>query len=109
MARPSTKTPVPEVMKFTIVVDPSLVIITTLHIFSLSDFQRNNAFSLFDLYGKIWKNNPCPEGHEFYSFGRPFLGHQYYIFSLSDLCSRVEKKLFEDIMHVHYMTYMATM
>ena len=32
--------------------------------------------------------NPCPRGHEIYNFGRPFLGHHYYIplLSLSDLC-----------------------
>ena len=31
--------------------------------------------------------NPCPWGHESYNFGRPFLGHHYYILSgsLSDL------------------------
>ena len=38
--------------------------------------------------------NPCPRGHEIYNFGRPFLGHHYYIFGLSDQCLRVEKKIF---------------
>ena len=38
--------------------------------------------------------NPCPGGHETYNFGRPFLGHRYYILSLSDLCMGVEKKIF---------------
>ena len=60
MATPSTKIPTPEVMKIRIIVDPSLVIIATLHIFSLSDFQRNNAFSLFDLYGKNMEKQPLP-------------------------------------------------
>ena len=33
-----------------------------------------------------------PRGHEINNFGRPFLGHHYYyILSLSDLCSGVEK------------------
>ena len=52
--------------------------------------------------------NPCPWGHEIYNFGRPFLGHNNYIFGLSDQCLRVEKKIVKEIMHFHYMTYMAT-
>ena len=53
--------------------------------------------------------NPCPGGHDSYNFGRPFLGHHYYyLLSLSDLCPRVKKKVFKEIMHFHYMTYMAT-
>ena len=60
MATPSTRTPAPEVMKLRIIVDPSLVIIATLHIFSLSDFQRNNAFSLNDLYGHALAKQPLP-------------------------------------------------
>mgnify|MGYP003683667425 FL=1 len=51
---------------------------------------------------------PCPRGHEIYNFGRPFLVQHYYIFGLSDLCLRVEKKIFKEIMHFHNMTYMAT-
>ena len=35
---------------------------------------------------------PNPTGHEIYNFGRPFLGHLYYILSLSDLCLGVEFK-----------------
>ena len=44
--------------------------------------------------------NSCPgghEGHEIYNFGRPHLGHYYYILSLSDLCLGVEKKVFKVI------------
>ena len=52
--------------------------------------------------------NPCPRGHEIYNFDRPFLGHHYYILGLSDLCLGVEKKIFKEIMHFYYMTYMAT-
>ena len=57
-SRSCTRIPVPDVMKFTIPADPSLVIIN--HTLSLSDlclgvkkkiFKRNNAFSLNDLYG----------------------------------------------------------
>ena len=52
--------------------------------------------------------NPCPRGHEVHTFGRPFLGHYYYILSLSDLCLGVKTKILKEIMHFHYMTNMAT-
>ena len=51
--------------------------------------------------------NPCPSGHDIYSFGRTFLGHHYYIVSSSDLCQGVEKRILKEIIHFHYMTYMA--
>ena len=36
--------------------------------------------------------NPCPRGHEISILvGRPFLGHYYYVFSLSDLCPEYRK------------------
>ena len=63
------------------------------------DFQRNNAFSLYDLYGHALAQEPCPRGHEIYNFGGPFRGHHYYILSLSNLCLGVEKKIFKEIMH----------
>ena len=50
--------------------------------------------------------NPSPGGHEIYSFDRNFLGHHYYILSLSDLCLGVEKQIFKEIMQFHYMTLM---
>ena len=50
--------------------------------------------------------NPCLRGHEIYKFGRPFLGHHYYILSLSDQCLG-EKKISKEIMHLHYVTYIA--
>ena len=46
--------------------------------------------------------------YEFYNFGTPFPSHHYYTLSLSDLCLEVEEKIFKEIMHFHYMTYMAT-
>ena len=67
------------------------------------DFKRNNAFTIYDLYGQT----PAP-GVMKLNFGRPFLGHYYYILSLSDICMGVEMKIFQEIMHFHYMTYMAT-
>ena len=41
-----------------------------------------SAFSLCDLYGHVLSQEPPAE---IYYFGRPFLGHNYYILSLSDL------------------------
>ena len=52
--------------------------------------------------------DPCPGGHEIYYYGRPFLGHNYFILSLSDLYLSEEKNIFKEIMHFHYMTDMAT-
>ena len=49
--------------------------------------------------------NSCPKGHKIYNFGRPFLGHHYYILSLSDLCLGADKKIFKEIMHFHYVIY----
>ena len=50
---------------------------------------------------------PPPWDHEIYNFGIHFLGHPYHIISLSDLCPGVEKIL-KEIIHFHYMAYMAT-
>ena len=41
-------------------------------------------------------------GHEIYNFGRPFLGHHYFILSLSDLCLGVERKFYITI----YLVYL---
>ena len=71
------------------------------------DFKRKNAFSLFDLYDHALAQEPLLWGHEIYNFGSNFFGHHHYILSLSDLCLGVKKKIFKEIMHFHYMTYMA--
>ena len=42
---------------------------------------------------------PCPGGHETYNFGRPFLDHNCYLLSLSDLYMGIEKKILKEIMH----------
>ena len=47
---------------------------------------------------------PCPGSHEIDNFGRPFLGHHNYLLGLSDLGLGVEKKMFKEIMHFHYLT-----
>ena len=68
------------------------------------DFSRNNAFSLYDLYGQ--HKNPSPMSHEIYNFSRPFLGHHYYILSLIDLCLGVKKKIFKEMKErVSKLTY----
>ena len=47
--------------------------------------------------------NPCPGGHIIYNFGRPFLGHHYYILSLSVLClGRREEDI---LIHQFYIFY----
>ena len=48
-----------------------------------------------------------PGDHEIYSFDRPFLVHHYYIFSLSDICTVVEKNIFQEIVYFKHMNYLA--
>ena len=48
---------------------------------------------------------PLDTGHDIYNFGRLFLGHHYYTLGLFGQCLGVEKKLFEETMHFHHMTY----
>ena len=52
---------------------------------------------------------PYPGIHDICNFGRPFLGHHYYILvlGLTDLCLGLEKKIVKEIMYSHYITYMA--
>ena len=52
--------------------------------------------------------NPCQGGNGIYNFGRPFLGHHYYILRLSVLCLILENKILKETMHFHQMTYKAT-
>ena len=40
--------------------------------------------------------NPCPMGHKIDNFGRPFLGHRYYILGLFNLSLGVERKIFSE-------------
>ena len=94
----------------------SLIIITIylLVCTSLSDpcprvDKKGRRSIAFSLYGLPKHKNPWrPGGHlQFiYVFGRVFLGQHFYTLSLSDLWPSV-KKIFRDIMHFHYMTYMA--
>ena len=54
-----------------------------------------------------YHQNPYPRGHDIYNFSRPFLGHNYYKLSLSDQCLGVENIISKEIMHFHYIIYMA--
>ena len=49
------------------------------------DFNRNNAFSLYDLYGHTLAQEYLTLGHEIYNLGGPFLGHHYLTLSLYEL------------------------
>ena len=42
-----------------------------------------------------------------FHFGGPFLGHFYYPINLTELCLGVEKRIFEERMYFHIITYMA--
>ena len=53
-----------------------------------------------------YDKNRSPRGHAIYNFGDSFLVHNYYIHSMSDLCLGIEKKILEEIIHFHYVTYM---
>ena len=46
----------------------------------------------------------CPSGHEIHNFGIPFLSHHFFTLSLSELCPRLEKKIFKEI-HKFYIFY----
>ena len=94
------RTPSPGVMKFTILVDPSLVIIT-LHLVCLFYAwekrrrikKKKMHFHYMTYMAMPLHKNPCPGGHETYNFGRPFPGLHYYILSLYG----PEKKIFMNI------------
>ena len=68
---------------------------------------EDNAFSLYDIWPPTSTRTPAQGGNDISDFDRPYLHYHYYIPSLSDLCSEVEKMIFKDLMHFYYMTYMA--
>ena len=110
--QPSTTTLSQGVMNFTVLVNPSLFIIITVYILSLSDLcsavekkiniLRNNAFLLYDLYGHSLAQEPLPWGS--WNVGRTSLSLHFFILNLPNLCSEVEKKTLKEIMHFHYVT-----
>ena len=68
------------------------------------DFIRNDAFSQHDLYDHAFTQQLFSGGYDIYNFRRPFLGHDYFIFSLSGLFFGVEKNFFKGI-HQIYTCY----
>ena len=56
------------------------------------DRVEYNAHSLYDLYGHALHKTPSPVSNEIYNLGRPFLGHNCFILTLSDPPSSIDKK-----------------
>ena len=74
-------TPAPGIMKFTFLVDPFLVFITTylvclVHVPVWT--RRGEEILHFHNMAMPTHKNPCPGGHGIYNIGRLFLGHHYY-------------------------------
>ena len=61
---PNTRTPVPGVMKFTILVDPSTIYLLCLFyaLEKKSRFFKNDAFSHYNLNGNAPAQEPLPRG-----------------------------------------------
>ena len=70
----------------------------------------DNAFSVYDWYCHAIAHKPLFGGHDIYNFARPIFGHYCILLtsSLFYLCLWIDKKIFKEMMHFHYMTYMAT-
>ena len=65
-----------------------------------------NSYCIFT----IWPIRPCPctrtqcpRGHEIYNFDNLFIVYHIFILSLSDLCPGLENKIFNEIVHFHYI------
>ena len=54
------------------------------------DFKEIMHFH-YMTYGRAIAQNLQPMSHEIFNFEKPFLGHYYYIISLSEPCPRVVK------------------
>ena len=55
------------------------------------DFQRLNAFSLYNKTGHVLTQEPLPPGFAIYNFGRGFHAQHSYKFNFSEICLGVEK------------------
>ena len=57
--------------------------------------RRERVIKCFFTKLLVWPRpitrNPAP-GLKIYNFGGAFLGHHFYIFSLSDICLKIEEK-----------------
>ena len=115
MAMPQQRTPASLVLTFTIQVGRPILsnqtCILNLSVLCLGEekiFKEIMNFHYKTNMDTTLPKNPFPVGNEIYNFGRRFLRHHNYILSLSVLCLGVEKKIFQEIIYFHYMTYMAT-
>ena len=86
-------------VKFTILVDHSLVIITAYLVYLIYALEKGRKKMHFHT---IWLFSPRPSTRtlapgvmKYKDFGRPFLAYHYYILSLFNLCLGVEKKFFK--------------
>ena len=70
--------------------------------------EDEKKYCIFTIWPRPDTRTPANGGHEIYNFGRPFYGNHCYALNLSKSWARVEKKLFKEILHFHFMTYMAT-
>ena len=108
MTMPKPRIPVPEVMKFTIVVEPSLVIISIYLVYLLyAQEHRRRFLKKWCIYiiWPIWPHpitrTPAPWVMICTIFVEP---SHYYILSLSALCPRVEEKIIKDCINFTVFT-----
>ena len=79
-------------MKFTILVDPSFVIIIIYPVLNLSDLcpvYRRSKEIYFHYMAMPQHKNPCSRGHEIYNFGSLYLEHHYYIYLVCLIYAKV--------------------
>ena len=60
---------------------------------SVEKFLKKCIFSIWLKWSCLCTRTPASKGHEIKNLGRSFLGHYYYVVSLSNLCQGVEKKI----------------
>ena len=103
------RTPAPGVMKFVIWVDPSFVIITIDQCLGVKKkiFKGIIIFTIWLIWPHPSARIPAPGVTKFQILVDPSLSYLNYILSLSDLCLGVKKKILKEMMHFHYMTYIA--
>ena len=57
------------------------------------DFLRNDAISVYDLFGHTLAQEPLPRVSYNLQFCRSYVSHYYYILSLFDPCLGILKKI----------------
>ena len=97
---PSTRIPASGIIKFEILVDPSLFTISLSELCPRVEkkiFKDIVHFHYTTYMATLQHKNPSSRGHEIYKFGRPILGNHYYTCNLSEPSPEVEKKIFKEI------------